>query len=73
VTTGGTITVRVEHPADKQWRITIDPMGRTRELIVHLPPDAPLASVKVDGKAVAGNMVLPVTAAKTVVIEVLTQ
>jgi hypothetical protein len=45
VTTGGTVSLRVEHVNAKLWRITVDPHGKAREFVVHLPVD--------DGRAVS--------------------
>ena len=37
VTTGGTVSVQVEHVSAKLWRISIDPHGVLRRFVVHLP------------------------------------
>jgi hypothetical protein len=69
VTTGGTVSLRVEHVSAKGWRITLDPKGASRALVVHLPVDA--AAVKMDGKAVAAAPEILATAdGKAVTIEV---
>jgi len=69
VTTGGTVSLKVEHLSEKNWRVTVDPKGRTREFVAHLPVEG---AVTVDGKAVAAKYEVPAIAAgKTAVIEVL--
>jgi hypothetical protein len=70
VTTGGTMGVKVEHVSAMDWRITVDPKGRSRELVVNSPVDT-VREVTVDGKAVAPAAELRVMAAgKPVVVEV---
>jgi hypothetical protein len=51
VTTGGTVSLRVEHPGAKLWRISVDPHGQTREFVVHLPVDdaTRIAALRIDG------------------------
>lgn len=72
VTTGGEVSVRVEHLNIKDWRITIDPHGATRAFVLHLPVDASsIASVRVDGRPSAVNAEVPLTApGKVSVVEV---
>jgi hypothetical protein len=49
VTTGGTISLRVEHVSTKIWHIAIDPHGASRDFVLHPPFD--LASiVRIDGR-----------------------
>jgi len=51
VTTGGEVSLRVNHTSAKQWRITVDPHSATRAFVLHLPMDAStVASVRIDGK-----------------------
>jgi hypothetical protein len=72
VTTGGTVSLRVEHVNAKQWRITMDPHGKTRELVVHLPVDDPgtVSAVRIDGKKTAAAPEIALTAdGKASVIE----
>jgi hypothetical protein len=50
VTTGGVVSLRVQHVKPKLWRITIDPHGVTRNLVVYLPVEASrLRKIKVNG------------------------
>ena len=73
VTTGGTVDLKVERVSAADWRVTIDPKGRNRELVVHSPIDA-VRGVTVDGKAVTPAAEVHVMAAsKPVVVEVHTQ
>ncbi len=73
VTTGGTVSLSVEHPTATRWRITIDPQAKTRDLIIHIPVDNP-TSVTIDGKSVSPASEIPVTAtARKVDIEVVTR
>ena len=47
VTTGGTVSLKVEHTSASVWRITFDPHGRTREVVLHPPtgqPDMPFTT-----------------------------
>ena len=41
VTTGGTISLRVEHTSVHTWRITFDPHGRSRDVVLHSLTNAP--------------------------------
>jgi hypothetical protein len=72
VTTGGEVSLRLEHAGEKQWRMVVDPHGATREFMLHLPMDASsVASVRINGKSVAVDVVIPFTApGKVVTIEV---
>jgi hypothetical protein len=73
VTTGGTVSLRVEHANAKLWRITVDPHGKTREFVVHLPVDdmSRVNTVRIDGKQIATTAELPVNATGRVsVVEV---
>jgi hypothetical protein len=51
VTTGGEVSVRVEHAGAKLWRITVDPHGVEREFVLHPPFEAGLIA-RFDGRAV---------------------
>jgi len=63
VTTGGEVSLRVEHANAKLWRITIDPHGATRAFVLHLPVDVgAVASVRIDGKPAAIAAEIPLTA-----------
>jgi hypothetical protein len=73
VTTGGTISLRAEHVNSKLWRITVDPKGKTREFVVHLPIDDAdrIGVVRVDGRLIASAAEIAVTASgNKVVLEV---
>ena len=50
VTTGGTVSLHVQHASANLWRITIDPHGVPRDFVLHFPFD-PGARVRVDGKS----------------------
>ena len=70
VTLGGEVGLRVEHVAEKTWRVVFDPMGKLREVVVHLPV-SDVSSVKVDGVAVSVADAVDVMArGKVVVVEV---
>ena len=76
VTTGGTVSIKVEHAGAKDWRVTVDPKGRMRELVLHLPVASvgDIISLKADGSSVAPSMEMMVTAAgKVTVVEVQTR
>ncbi|MGA3160008.1 MAG: hypothetical protein ABSC77_02245 [Terracidiphilus sp.] len=73
VTTGGTVSLRVEHASAKLWRITVDPHGKTREFVVHLPVDdvTTVSVVRVNGERETVAAELPVnTAGRVSVVEV---
>ncbi len=72
VTTGGEVSLRVQHLSAKLWRITVDPHGVTRQFVLHLPMDvSTVASVRIDGKPAPAEAAIPFTAAgKVSVIEV---
>ena len=72
VTTGGEVSLRVEHAGAKQWRITVDPHGVTRDFVLHLPMDAStVASIRIDGKLAAAAAAISFTApGKIATIEV---
>jgi hypothetical protein len=51
VTTGGTVSLRVEHVSAKLWRITVDPQGQTRDFTLHVSPDlSSISEIHIDGK-----------------------
>ena len=53
VTTGGEVTLRVEHVSAKLWRFRVDPQGRARDFVLHLPVDAnSVMSIRLNGKPV---------------------
>ncbi|MGH9598954.1 MAG: hypothetical protein ACRD27_03770 [Terracidiphilus sp.] len=54
VTTGGEVSLRVDHASAKVWRIAVDPHGATRAFVLHLPMEAStVASVRINGKSIA--------------------
>jgi hypothetical protein len=62
VTTGGTVSLRVEHVNAKLWRITVDPHGETRKYVLHLPVDdvGIVSAVRVNGQRETVAAELPV-------------
>ena len=72
VTTGGEVSLRVEHVGAKRWHITVDPHDATRGFVLHLPMDADtVASVHIDGRPAAIAAAIPFTASgKVTTIEV---
>lgn len=63
VTTGGEVSLRVEHSSARQWRITVDPHGVARAFVLHLPMDAStVASIRIDGKSAGVAAAIPFTA-----------
>jgi hypothetical protein len=72
VTTGGEVSLRVEHTSAKRWRITVDPHAVTRAFVLHLPMVAStVASIRIDGKPVQIAAAIPFTApGKVTTIEV---
>jgi hypothetical protein len=76
VTTGGTVSLSVEHESAKLWRVTVDPHGKARELVVHLPVDdvSTVSAVRVNGQKATVAAELPVSTAGSVsVVEVETR
>jgi hypothetical protein len=54
VTTGGELSLRVEHVNGKLWRIAVDPHGASRDFVLHLPMDpGTVRSIRVGGKEVS--------------------
>lgn len=72
VTTGGEVSLRVQHETAKLWKITFDPHGATRDVVLHLPMDAStVRAVRVEGKEATVVAEVPLTAAgKASVVEV---
>jgi hypothetical protein len=70
VTTGGTVSLHVEHVSAKLWRVTVDPHGMTRELVLHLPIKdmSRVSAVRVDGKQKTAAAELPLIAAGTATV-----
>jgi hypothetical protein len=74
VTTGSTVSLRVEHANAKLWRIAVDPHGASRDFVLHLPIDAAqTASIRIAGKETPAASELPFSAAKPSTIEVTLQ
>jgi hypothetical protein len=73
VTTGGTVSLRVEHTNAKLWRITIDPHGQARDSTLHVPVDLnSIREIHIDGKlASIDEEVQMFKVSKTVTVEVL--
>ena len=71
VTTGRTISLRVEHLSEKLWRITLDPHGITRFMIVNLPVESTsaLRAVRINGGSGFLDRLVAVTTDKATVIE----
>ncbi len=72
VTTGGEVSLRVEHVDAKLWRITVDPHGETRDFVLHVPVDLKsVSSIAIDGKTtgIEDNVSLR-KASKTTTVEV---
>ena len=65
VTTGGTVSLHVEHVSAKLWRISVDPKGQTREFVLHLPTDdvTRIAALRIDGARQAATAEVAFTAA----------
>ena len=60
VTTGDTVSLRVEHTNAKLWRITVDPHGLARDFVLHVPVDASIvASSRIDGRPVNVTAEIP--------------
>jgi len=72
VTTGGEVSLRVEHQSARLWRITVDPHGAMRQFVLHLPMQvSTVASVRIDGKPASVEAAIPFTTpGKVSVIEV---
>jgi len=68
VTTGGTVSLRVEHASAKIWRITVDPHGVARDFIVHLPFE-PGTLYRIESRAPSRAAELPLSTAKRITIE----
>ena len=70
VTTGGTVSLRVEHVTAPLWRVTIDPHGVSRDFVLHFPFE-PGTHVRIDGKSTTASSELSLSLDKprTVVLE----
>lgn len=71
VTTGGVVSLHVEHVSEKKWRITVDPHRQTRFMLIDLPIEDPtdLRAVRINGEAGFLNRLAAVTTDKVTVIE----
>jgi len=70
VTTGGEVSVRVDHVGAKAWRMAVDPHGVRRNFVLHLPMDpGSVSSIRVGGKEanIAGEIPFSVTGAGTTI------
>jgi hypothetical protein len=71
VTTGGKISLRLDHVSAKAWRITVDPQRVSRDVVLHLPVDASLvSSTRIDSKPTTVAQELSFTSNKPSVVEV---
>ncbi len=70
VTTGGIVSLRVDHVTAPLWRITIDPHGVSRDFVLHFPFE-PGTHVRIDGKSTTDSSQLDLSLDKphTVVLE----
>jgi hypothetical protein len=51
VSTGGTVSLRVEHTNARLWRITFDPHSQARDFTLHVPVDlSSIREIHIDGK-----------------------
>jgi hypothetical protein len=72
VTTGGTVSLRVEHATAQLWRITVDTQGAARDITLHLPVDdvSTVTAVRVNGQPTKVAAELPLhTTGRVSVIE----
>jgi len=69
VTTGGTVSLRIDHSGDRAWRIAIDPHGVARDFVLHFPFDGS-ATVRVDGKSTSAAAMISLSAGKPATVEV---
>jgi len=72
VTTGGTVSLRVEHVSAKLWRITIDPHGAFRDFVLHFPFE-PGTRVRVDDKGFTTSSSLNLGIDKPLTVELQVQ
>jgi hypothetical protein len=68
VTTGGTVSLRVEHVTAPLWRVTIDPHGVERDFVLHFPFE-PAALVRIDGKSTTASSELSLNLDKPRTVE----
>lgn len=68
VTTGGTVSLRVDHVSARNWRIAIDPHGLARNFVVHLPFE-PGPKYRTGNQTGLSASELPVSADKRTVME----
>ncbi len=68
VTTGGTVSLHVEHPSAKRWRVTVDPHKQARDFVLHLPVEdlSTVIAVRVNGQPASVAAELPVSTAGSV-------
>ncbi|MDE3161781.1 MAG: hypothetical protein KGL64_00860, partial [Acidobacteriota bacterium] len=72
VTTGGTLSVRAERLSEKQWKMSINPHGVPRAVVVHVPLAAgqTVQAVRVDGRSVTSSAEPALTLTGPSVVEV---
>ncbi len=72
VTTGGIVSVRAERVTEKQWKVSIDPHGASRTVVLHVPLAAgqSVHVVRVNGRSVAASTEPAFTVTQPSVVEV---
>jgi hypothetical protein len=72
VTTGGTVSMRAERVSEKLWKVSIDPHGASRAVVVHVPLAASQSAhaVRVDGRSVKASAEPAFTVTGPSVVEV---
>jgi hypothetical protein len=62
VTTGGVVSLQVQHVDEQHWKMTIDVRQSTANMVLHLPIDdaSRIVKVRVNGKAVPVAAAIPV-------------
>jgi hypothetical protein len=71
VTTGGAVSLRVEHVNEKLWRITVDPKDQSRDFVLHIPVDpSTISAIRINEHSTAISPAVAFTASKPNSIEV---
>ncbi|MDE3061872.1 MAG: hypothetical protein KGJ51_02320 [Acidobacteriota bacterium] len=72
VTTGGTVSMSAERVSEKQWKVSINPHGVPRAVVVHVPLAAgqTVHAVRVDGRSVTSSAEPALTLTGPSVVEV---
>lgn len=70
VTTGGSVSLRVEHRSAKFWQITVDPHRAARKLVLHLPIESvkTVSAVLVNGQKTVVDAEIPVSSAGNAIV-----